>query len=212
MIRKLIYIFIVLLGTLAIYEVYAVSIAYQNLSHNFAPYASVSPTDLGLNEKRQDTLVIIQDPTFFKHSGIEWPSPLTTTTITQSLVKKLFFKKFTKGFKKIEQTLIARFVVNPNISKKIQLAAFMSTAYFGEKGGKQLFGFDQGAHFWFNKPLSELDDDEYLSLLAMLPGPNIFKPNTVASRERVRRIKQVLNGECVYRHVSQISLDQCSER
>ena len=88
----------------------------------------------------------------------------------------------------------------------------MSTAYFGEKDSKQLFGFDQGAHSWFNKPLSELSDDEYLSLLAMLPGPNMLKPNTVASKERMRRIKQVLNGECIYEHVSQIYLDQCSEK
>ncbi|QEW06622.1 transglycosylase domain-containing protein [Nitrincola iocasae] len=210
--RKLIYLVALLCGALAIYEVYAVVIAYQKLPHQFAPYASVSPKDIGLSKKRQDILVTIQDPTFFEHSGIEWPSPITTTTITQSLVKKLFFKKFTKGFKKIEQTLIARFVVNPNISKEIQLTAFMSTVYLGEKDGIQLFGFEQGARSWFNKSLSELDDDEYLSLLAMLPGPNMFKPNTVASRERVRRIKQVLNGECIYEHVSQIFLEQCSER
>ena len=208
--RKLIYLIALLFGGLVIYEASAVIIAYQKLSHQFAPYTSISPKGLGLNEKRQEILVRIQDPTFFKHSGIEWPSPLTSTTITQSLVKKLFFKKFTKGFKKIEQTLIARFVVNPNISKETQLVAFMSTAYFGEKDGKQLFGISEGARSWFNKSLSELTDDEYLSLIAMLPGPNALKPNTAASKERVRRIKKVLSGECIYEHVSQIFLDQCS--
>ncbi|WP_269621530.1 transglycosylase domain-containing protein [Zhongshania aquatica] len=192
------------------YEVYAVTIAYHSLSHAFVPYASVSPKDLGLDEKRQEILVKIQDPTFFEHSGIEWPSPLPTTTITQSLVKKLFFKKFTKGFKKIEQTLISRFVVNPNISKETQLVAFISTAYFGDKDGEQLFGISEGARSWFDKSLSELSDDEYLSLIAMLPGPNAFKPNTATSKERVSRIKKVLNGECIYGHVSQIFLDQCS--
>lgn len=132
------------------YESYAVVIAYNNLSPKFSSYSSVSPDDLGLSEERQRILVKIQDPTFFLHSGIEWPSPLTTTTITQSLVKKNFFKKFSKGFKKIEQTLIARFVVNPNIQKRTQLTAFISTAYFGAKGGKQLLGFDQGANAWVN--------------------------------------------------------------
>jgi monofunctional glycosyltransferase len=210
--RKLIYFLALICGVLATYEAYAVVIAYKKLPHQFAPYASVTPRDLGLDERRQEILIKIQDPTFFEHAGIEWPSPLTTTTITQSLVKSLFFHKFTKGFEKIEQTLIARFVVNPNISKETQLVAFMSTAYFGEKDGKQLFGFDQGAHSWFNKSLSELNDDEYLSLLAMLPGPNMLKPNTVASKERVRRIKLVINGECIYENVSQIFLDQCSER
>ena len=207
--RKLAYSVLLLCGALLTYETYAVAIAYKNLPHQFAPYTSVTPEAIGLSKKRQDILVKIQDPTFFVHSGIEWPSPLTTTTITQSLVKKLFFKKFTKGFKKIEQTLIARFVVNPNIPKDTQLAAFISTAYFGEKDAKQLFGFNQGARAWFNKPLSELNDDEYLSLVAMLPAPNMLKPNTQASRERVRRIKKVLNGECVYTHISQINLEQC---
>ncbi|MFD2112652.1 transglycosylase domain-containing protein [Thiorhodococcus fuscus] len=210
--RKLIYFLALICGALGIYEACAVVIAYNKLSHQFAPYASVKLKDLGLNERRQEILIKIQDPTFFEHAGIEWPNPLTTTTITQSLVKKLFFDKFTKGFKKIEQTLIASFVVNPNISKEVQLVTFVSTAYFGEKDGKQLFGFNQGARSWFNKSLSELNDDEYLSLLAMLPGPNILKPNTVASRERVRRIKLVLNGECIYDHVSQIFLEQCSAR
>ncbi len=209
--RKLICLLALLCGALVAYEAYAVGIAYKKLDHQLLSYASVTPRDLGLNEKRQEILIKIQDPAFFDHTGIEWPSPLTTTTITQSLVKRLFFDKFTKGFKKIEQTLIARFVVNPNISKETQLVAFMSTAYLGEKDGKQLFGFDQGAHSWFNKSLSELNDDEYLSLVAMLPGPNRLRPNTAASRERVRRIKQVLNGECIYEHVSQIFLDQCSE-
>lgn len=210
MIRKLIYSFILLFVALAAYEAYAVTIAYQNLSRQFASYATVSPIDLGLNERRLDILVRIQDPTFYEHSGIEWPIPLTTTTITQSLVKKLFFKKFTKGFKKIEQTLIARFVVNPNISKQTQLVAFISTAYFGEKNGKQFYGFSEGSKLWFNKSLPELTNDEYLSLIAMLPGPNALKPNTTASTERVRRIKLVLNGECTYKHVSKIHLDQCS--
>jgi monofunctional glycosyltransferase len=210
--RKLIYLLALICGALVTYEAYAVVIAYKKLPNQFAPYVSVTASDLGLSEKRQEILIKIQDPAFFEHTGIEWPNPLTTTTITQSLVKKLFFDNFTKGFKKIEQTLIARFVVNPNISKETQLVAFMSTAYFGEKDGKQLFGFGQGAQAWFSKPLSKLNDDEYLSLIAMLPGPNMLKPNTVKSKQRIDRIKLVLNGDCVYEHVSQIFLDQCSDR
>ncbi len=209
--RKIIYTITLFFGTFIAYESYAVAVAYNNLFKKFLPYVATTPKKYGLNQERLEILVKIQDPTFYAHSGIEWPSPLTTTTITQSLVKKLFFKTFTKGFKKIEQTLIARFVVTPNISKETQLVAFMSTAYFGEYEGKSLFGFDQGAHFWFNKSLSELSDNEYLALIAMLPAPNIFKPNTAASRERLRRIKLVLDGKCIHEQVSQIYLEQCIE-
>lgn len=197
MIRKFIYFLILILGIIVVYEIYAVSKAYQNLSSKFKPYTSVSMDEIGLSKERQDILIKIQDPTFFEHSGIQWPSLLTTTTITQSLVKKLFFKDFKKGFKKIEQTLIARFVVNPNISKEVQLIAFISTAYLGRKDDKQIFGFQEGAKYWFNKSLFQLSDDEYLSLIAMLPAPNIFNPNTLKSQERVNRIKKVLKGECI---------------
>ncbi len=193
------------------YEAYAVGNAYNNVHDVFLPYSSVKMKDLGLSQERQDILVKIQDPNFYKHSGIEWPSPLTSTTITQSLVKKLFFKKFTKGFKKIEQTLISRLVVNPNITKSTQLIAFISTAYFGDKDGEQVIGFEQGARYWFKKPLLELSDDEYLMLIAMLPGPNLLIPYTAASQERVRRIKRVLKGECIYDSVSNIYLAQCSK-
>ncbi len=208
--RTLLYLVLVAVGTLATYESYAVVTAQQSLGEKFAPYSSLTPDQAGLSKERLEILVKVQDPTFYAHSGIEWPSPLTTTTITQSLVKKLFFEKFTKGFKKIEQTLIARFVVNPNIDKNTQLIAFMDTAYFGNKDGKPVYGFEQGARAWFNKPLSALTDEEYLSLIAMLPAPNRITPNSTASEERVRRIKKVLNGECSYQHVAQIHLEHCS--
>lgn len=206
---KSLYFLLVLLGGLVTYESYAVAVAYKNLSVKFAPYSSVELNELGLSKPRLDMLVRIQDPSFYSHSGVEWPSPLTTTTITQSLVKRLFFEKFTKGFKKVEQTLIARFVVDPNIDKNTQIATFILTAYFGNKDGRQLFGFDQGARAWFNKSLPELSDDEYLSLIAMLPAPNSLKPHTPEARDRIQRIKKVLSGDCVHEHVSQIYLDQC---
>ncbi|WP_428738793.1 transglycosylase domain-containing protein [Sulfurimonas sp.] len=208
--QKILYVIIASFVVFIIYEVYAVGVAYKNLPTKFSQYNSMSLEDLGLNKERQAILVKVQDPTFYTHSGIEWPSPLTSTTITQSLVKKLFFKKFTKGFKKIEQTLIARFVVTPNIDKDTQLIAFISTAYFGSKDGKEIYGFNEGALAWFHKPLSELSDDEYISLLAMLIAPNKVQPNTPYMQERVQRIQKVLSGECIYNNVSQIDLEQCS--
>ena len=79
----------------SMYEIYAVGVAYKSLPTKFSQYNSMTLEAMGLNKERQQILVKVQDPTFYTHSGIEWPSPLTSTTITQSLVKKLFFKKFT---------------------------------------------------------------------------------------------------------------------
>ena len=208
--QKVLYIMMSFFAVFIVYEVYAVGVAYKSLPTKFSQYNSMTLEAMGLNKERQQILIKVQDPTFYTHSGIEWPSPLTSTTITQSLVKKLFFKKFTKGFKKIEQTLIARFVVNPNINKDTQLIAFISTAYLGNKDGKEIYSFNQGALTWFHKPLAELNDDEYISLLAMLIAPNKVQPNTSYMQERMQRIQKVLKGECVYDNVSQIDLQQCS--
>jgi hypothetical protein len=51
------YLVALLCGVLAIYEPYAVAIACQKLSHQFAPYASVSTKVMGLSEMRRDQLV-----------------------------------------------------------------------------------------------------------------------------------------------------------
>lgn len=51
--------------------------------------------------------------------------------------------------------------------------------------GRQLFGFDQGGLAWSNKSLPELSDDEFLSLLAMPPGPNSLKPNMPVTGRQV---------------------------
>jgi len=195
---------------LIFYEIYVIMLANSNLDKVFSPYINSSFNDVGLDESRMTLLIKVQDPTFYSHSGIEWPSPLTTTTITQSLVKRLFFRKYEKGFSKLKQTLIARFVVNSKIDKNIQLIAFVSTAYFGNKEGAQIYGFNNGARAWFGKELDQLNDDEYISLLAMLPAPNRNKPKTRYSRERINRLKMVLSQKCQYTHVSQIQLEHCS--
>jgi monofunctional glycosyltransferase len=154
-------------------------------------------------------IVRVQDPAFNTHSGIEWPNPLTTTTITQSLVKRLFFADFRPGFQKIEQTLIAWLVVNPQVSKTRQLEAFVDTAYLGEQNGRAIIGFRSGAVSWFKKPLAALSQDEFLVLLAMLPAPNKLLPGSAPSIDRVARIQQLMAGKCSHQSISAIWLEQC---
>lgn len=203
------YVILILLACFVTYEVSVVFIAYSKLEEKFLPYFSLFSGETGLSEERLNLVVKVQDPTFYHHSGIEWPSPLTTTTITQSLVKRLFFKKFTKGFYKVEQTLIARFVVHPFIDKRTQLVAFIETAYFGIHDGKQIFGMNHAAETLFGKNSAALSDDEYLSLLAMLPAPDTLTLHSEALTKRVHLIQKVFKGECAYVHVSQIFLKHC---
>jgi monofunctional glycosyltransferase len=205
--RLLSVISVAIIGAAVGYEINAVHSARHSLSAKMEQYQGKNPS--GLTVMQLDMIVRVQDPSFCTHSGIEWPNPFTTTTITQSLVKRLFFAEFRPGWQKIEQTLIARLVVNPEISKERQLEAFVDTAYLGHRNGVEIIGFKAGAESWFNKPLVALNPDEFLTLLAMLPAPNRLIPGSSPSIERVARIRRLLAGQCSHQRISEIWLEQC---
>lgn len=189
------------------YEVNAVYSAHRSLSAKMDQYTGTNHS--GLTQRQLETIVLIQDPSFYTHNGVEGPNPFVTTTITQSLVKRLFFTNFRPGWQKVEQTLIARWVVDPNISKARQLEAFVDTAYLGEKNGVAIVGFRSGAESWFNKPLDKLNPDEFLALVAMLPAPNKLIPGSAPSIDRVARIRKLISGQCSHQRISEIWLEQC---
>jgi monofunctional glycosyltransferase len=189
------------------FEGYRVLDAARSLEARMTSLAAQTPS---LSAWQLDAIVRVQDPSFRSHHGIEWPSPLTTTTITQSLVKKIFFEDFRPGFQKLEQTLVAALVVDPRVSKDQQLRAFAQTAYFGTKDGRSVFGFEDAAKTWFGSSLEALTKDQFLSLLAMLPSPKTLTPGSSQASVRVERIKRLLDSKCIHTRISDIWLEQCS--
>lgn len=190
-------------GTIA-YEAISVAFARAETSRLFASYEAV--TDNGakppaeLSDERIDTLLKVQDPDFWtREDGVDWSAPLATT-VAQSVVKKLYFEDFKPGIAKIRQTLIAQFAVGPLASKNAQLAAFIDVN-----------GFDASARKWFGKPLAELTDDEFLSLVATSNNPRDYAPGTPANAERVRRIEKYLAGLCERRGLADVWLESCGE-
>jgi hypothetical protein len=190
-------------GTIA-YEALSVALARADTARLFAPYEIV--TDNGasppaeLSSERIDTLLKVQDPDFWtRGDGVDWSAPLATT-VAQSVVKKLYFENFEPGFAKIRQTLIAQFAVGPLASKYAQLAAFI-----------EVNGFESSARQWFGKPLVELNDDEFLALVATNNNPRDYAPGTPANAERVRRIEKYLAGLCERRGLADVWLESCGE-
>jgi monofunctional biosynthetic peptidoglycan transglycosylase len=199
-----------LLAVVALYEAFAVAQARRQTPRLFAEFMRDRPGAAGLDPARLQLVVRIQDPGFAGHRGVDPASPLTTTTITQSLVKRVYFASFRPGFMKIEQTLIARLAVDPLVPKAAQLQAFVSTAYLGESQGGAVIGLAAGALAWFGKPLADLTPDEYLSLIAMLPAPNALKPGSPGNSARVARIRRYLAGACGRDGLRDMMLAQCA--
>ena len=154
-----------------------------------------------------EILLKIEDPNFYSHDGIDVSTPgAGLTTITQGLTKFMYFEKFRPGFAKLEQSLIAKFVVDKHFSKEEQLEVLFNHAYLGHFQGQKIIGFSNASRTYFGKSFSELTKNEYISLVAMLIGPNgvhvIKKPEE--NRLRVHRIEQVLAGKYKPKSVTDI--------
>lgn len=170
-----------------------------------------------LPEQYREALLKVEDPNFYEHNGIDLKTPgAGYTTITQGLVKIYFFPEgFSPGFlryKKIKQSLIA-LAFNSRVDKNTQLDIFINTVYLGTYQKKEVIGFQEGAKVYFNKEFKELSFDEYLSLLATIIAPNDFSisKEPEKNKERVKRIKLLLKGECKPINLSDVYYENCQE-
>lgn len=121
-----------LLVALILFEGYALWRADRRTPDVLAA-AAEGELDLGdLPKRRLDMLVKIEDPGFYSHRGVDFSTPgAGMTSITQSLVKRFYFNDFQPGFAKLEQSLIARFILDPAMSKDAQLKAYLNFSHYG---------------------------------------------------------------------------------
>ncbi len=132
---------------------------------------------------------------------------------TQALVKRLYFDGgFKPGFAKIEQSLIARFVLDPAVSKRDQLEMFLNRASFGSIQRRPITGFANAARTFYGRPIGALDDRQYLGLVAMLMAPNALDPvrHPGENAQRVDRIVALLAGRCRPRDLRDVRYPDCA--
>ncbi|HYO47248.1 MAG TPA: transglycosylase domain-containing protein [Gemmatimonadota bacterium] len=157
----------------------------------------LEPSDLPRG--RVEDLLTVEDPAFRSHHGIDLSTPgAGWTTITQGLAKDIYFDAFRPGpLAKLEQSLAA-VVLDARTSKDRQLRLFLGRAYLGETGSGSVNGFHPAARVWLGKDVRQLDRREFLSLVAMVIGPNEYGVGIHPERnaERVARIERLLAGEC----------------
>lgn len=152
-----------------------------------------------LTPDRLRALLEVEDPRFFTHRGVDLRTPgAGWTTISQALVKFLYFERFEPGpLAKLEQTLLA-IGFDAATSKQMQLDLFWNHAYLGSVDGQDVTGFPRAASAYFSRDVDDLERREYLALVAMLVAPNRLSiaREPAANAERVRRIERLLAGEC----------------
>ena len=175
--------------------------------------ARADPDEASLPKRRIAMLLRVEDPTFWTNDGVDFStSGAGMTTISQSLGKRIFFEDFKPGFRKGELLALTRFALLPEVPKDEILKAWLAVSYLGTRDGRRVTGFADGARTWIGKPLRDLNDLEFLSLVAMLPAPDRLKPtrDLAGNRERVRRIERLLAGTCKPTGLRDTMLEGCA--
>ncbi len=164
-----------------------------------------------LGNERLRVLLLVQDPGFYQHSGIDFSTPgAGLTTLAQSVSKRLAFDHFKPGIGKIRQTGFA-LGVSRELNKKQLIALFLETAEMGKSNRGWVTGFYKASEVFFGKTVNELSDEEFYSLVAVLIAPGKLKLAIPDSRlkARVQRIVKLAHGDCKPTSLTDVWLEGC---
>lgn len=132
-----------------------------------------------------DAFLVSEDRNFFKHSGISWRGILRSTlvnlrqgrivqgasTITQQLVKLLFFDSRRTFKRKIKEQLVA-LLVERQFTKEQILETYLNHVYFG----CGIYGVEAAARRFFGKAVCELNISESATLASIVKSPGQYCP------------------------------------
>ena len=206
----------VLFATLAGYESWRVHVARSTTQALMqGALAKADPEIAKLSPQRIDMFLRVEDPTFWSNDGIDFSTPgAGATTVTQGLAKNLYFTHFAPGFEKIELVLISKFALSELASKRDILTAALANEYWGNDAQGEIIGLSEAARRYYGRELSALNDDQYLSLIAMAPAPSALDParHPAANADRVARIKRLLAHQCAPSSWTDVMLEGCAAK
>lgn len=156
-------------------------------------------------------LLTVEDPNFAEHIGVDFfTAGAGATTITQSASKRLAFKQFRPGIRKIRQTGYA-LGLERRLTKDQILALWLDTVEMGEGPDGWMTGFHDASSRIYARPPSALSKSEFVRLVAVLISPasyDLVKGNA-ALLERSSRIERLVDGECAPSDHGDVWLEGC---
>lgn len=164
-----------------------------------------------LGAKHLSMLLIVEDPNFANHAGVDFSTPgAGATTITQSASKRLAFKIFRPGIGKIRQTGYAM-GLESRLSKEQILTLWLDTLEMGKGPGGWITSFHKASSAIYGRPPAELSNTEFIRLVAVLVAPGKYKlgDNDTALNERVDQIERLVAGMCTPKGLGDVWLDGC---
>lgn len=159
-------------------------------------------------ERMAHLLIQVEDPRFFEHPGFDVKMIAEAfrqdlregrvvtggSTITQQLIKNLYFHFHHSILRKVEELVLVPFAEH-RLGKQRILEFYMNIAYFGYG----IYGIVGAARFYFNRELAALTLNQ-MFILACIPqaptkGDPIRHPDTFAERRDEKLDDIVRRGE-----------------
>ena len=168
-----------------------------HVRHQAVPISRISP-DL------QHAVIAAEDGRFYEHRGIDWKQvrivvdeareagELETlrgaSTITQQLIKNLFFTTHRNPLRKVAEWTLAP-IADTVLGKQRTLELYLNNVEWGDG----IFGAEAAAEGWYGVPASRLSREQSARLAAMLPAPRRRKPArmTMYSSQILARMRQM---------------------
>ncbi len=157
-------------------------------------------------ESLQKAVIAIEDERFEQHHGIDLKAILRAfftnlrsgdireggSTITQQLAKNAFIENpMAKTYKRKIQEAMMAIELERTYTKKEILENYLNIVYLGPG----IYGVEAASHYYFGKPVSELDLAESAMLAGIIQSPATYSPpsenNLPAAK---KRRDQVLNN------------------
>ena len=147
-----------------------------------------------------DTLLAVEDRSFFEHSGINPKGIFRAllanlragrtvqggSTLTQQLVKNLFLSNERTLTRKINEILMA-VLIDARYGKDDILETYSNAIYLGQDGSRAIHGFGLASQFFFGEALEALDLHQIALLVGMIKGPSYYDPRRHEDRAKERR-------------------------
>ncbi len=157
--------------------------------------------------------IAIEDVRFLEHHGVSIRSTLRAifrdlmarrfveggSTITQQLMKNLFFSSDKAISRKLKEAVFA-LITEARHSKESILEAYLNEVYMGQWGSHEIHGVSEGAQYYFNRPISRLSLAQSATLAAIIQVPNAHDPRRHPERSLNRRnlvLKRMLDAEFI---------------
>ncbi len=113
------------------------------------------------------------------------------STLTQQLVKSYYLTNRQTLERKIKEVIMS-LILEARFSKTDLLTAYTNEIFLGQNGARAIHGFGLGSHYYFNKPIHELNTSEIATLISIIRGPSFYNPFRHPKRAYERR-NRILN-------------------